>query len=196
MPKLPKSVVLEGRRYPTWALSSQAREQLVNLHQVDEHIAELRGRLAYYTAAREQFQKLLRQALPEQEQPVNAYRYYWHIAPLEWARKSFPTRASAISLRLLGAVSHYREGDRILLYVKGHGVVGWGVVSIDTYSTQRHLALCFEVAALDQALPAKALKEFALRHPNRGSQMLPESADVKRLLVALEARPGVVCNEA
>lgn len=190
MPKLPKSVVLEGRRYPTWALSSKAREQLVNLRLVDVHIAELRERLAFYIGARELAQHALRQALTEKEVSAQQYRYFWHIAPPEWTKKHFPTHAATLSLRSLGASSHYRQDDRVLLYAKGHGVIGWGVVGLDTYSTQRHLALNFEVASLGKALPAKALKEYALRHPNRTSQMLPAGADVEGLLKALTSRPA------
>ncbi|BCB08576.1 hypothetical protein HHSLTHF2_24660 [Vreelandella venusta] len=76
----------------------------------------------------------------------------------------------------------------MLCYVKGHGVVGWGVVEIDTHSTKRHLAWRVSVPTLDKALPAKALKEFSLRHPTRSSQLLPAAADIEGLLSALAAK--------
>lgn len=192
MPKLPKSVVLEGRRYPTWALSSQARDQLVNLHHVDAHIAEIRERLAYFTAAREILRNDLHRALPNKSAKAHAYRDFWHIVPPEWAKKHLPCSEPILNLRPIGAGSHYRKGDRILLYVKGHGLFGWGVVELDTHSTQRHLALRFEAASLSDALPASVFKDFALRHPNRSSQILPSGADVEGVLKALEARPAAI----
>lgn len=200
MPKLPKSVVIEGRRYPTWALSSRARDQLMNLHQVDAHIAELRQRLAFYTAAHRRTKAYLRRMLPDEMAPVSKevakkapaemHRYFWHIVPLAWGKENLPTHEAVLKLHSIGASDLYQEGDRLLLYVKGHGVVGWGTVEVDAPSAQQHLALCFEVASLDEALPASALKEFSLRHPNRVSQLLPATADVERLLAALESLPA------
>lgn len=204
MPKLPKSVVIEGRRYPTWALSSRAREQLVNLHLVDAHIAELRQRLALYNAASQQSRASLRQALSEQrrseqvlpervqpkEAPAVRQRYFWHIVPLAWGKANFPVQASVVDLHAIGASSYYQEGDRLLLYVKGHGVVGWGVVEVVTSSATPYLSLRCQAASLADALPASALKAFSLRHPNRVSQLLPKSADTERLLVALAALPA------
>lgn len=195
MPKLPKSVVIEGRRYPTWALSSQARDQLINIHQVDVHIAELRQRLAFYTAAHKRSKVFLRKALTEKAlsekaAPPEAHRYFWHIVPLAWAQEHVPTHASILNLNAIGASDHYQEGDRLLLYVKGHGVIGWGVVEGNASSAQQHLALRFEVASLDDTLPASALKKFSLRHPNRVSQWLPANADVEHLLESLASFPA------
>lgn len=192
MSELPKSIVLEGRRYPTWALSLRAREYLTNLYQVEDHIAELRQRLAFYTSARDVCQQRLRDALPEKSLTSFTSRYYWQTASLEWARANWPVKAPTLSLRCLGAASHYREGDRVLVYVKGYGVVGWGDVQMDTHSTQRLIVWRFVVAELKNALPAKALKDFSVRHPNRASQILPPAADVESLLQALESRPAAL----
>lgn len=187
MSKLPKSVTLEGRRYPTWGLSSRARVQLVNLQKVDEHIAELHQRLDFYSAARELCKEQLRQLLAGGQRSKKAFRYFWHIVPVSWAHRYLSHRGEVVSLRSLDSSSGYREGDRVLVYVKGYGVVGWGVVGVDTYSTQRHLSLRFRVTALSGALPAKELKKFSLRHPSRVTQRLPADADIERLLSALEA---------
>ncbi|UXZ55072.1 hypothetical protein LOS15_03280 [Halomonas sp. 7T] len=203
MPKLPKSVVIEGRRYPTWALSSRAREQLVNLHLVDAHIAELRQRLALYSAAYQQGRASLRQALseptgseqvlperaPPKEAPAVEQRYFWHILPLAWGKANFPMQTSVLNLHAIGAGGYYQEGDQLLLYVKGYGVVGWGAVEANT-PTEQLLSLRFQAASLDDALPASALKAFSLRHPNRASQQLPKSADVEGLLAELAALPA------
>lgn len=186
MSKLPKSVTLEGRRYPTWGLSSRARAQLVNLQKVDEHIAELHQRLDFYSAARELCKDQLRQLLAGSQRNEKAFRYFWHIVPVSWVHVHFPHSGEMVSLRSLDSSSGYREGDRVLVYVKGYGVVGWGVVGVDTHSTQRHLSLRFKVTALSAALPAKDLKRFSLRHPSRVTQRLPAHADIERLLSALE----------
>lgn len=200
MPKLPKSVVIEGRRYPTWALSSRARDQLINLHHVDVHIAELRQRLAFYRAAYRQSQTSLSRALSEQalsdsarpakEVSAVGQRYFWHIVPTAWGKANFPSKASALNLHAIGASGYYQEGDRLLLYVKGHGVVGWGAVEVDTSSAKPYLAMRCQAASLADALPASALKAFSLRHPNRVSQRLPENANIERLLAKLASLPA------
>lgn len=204
MPKLPKSVVIERRRYPTWALSSQARAQLMNLHLVDAHIAELHQRLAFYTAAYKHSQVYLRTALadmtgsdkalsesaPPKETSAVGQRYFWHSVPLAWGEENFPTQAATLNVQAFGASGYYQEGDRVLLYVKGRGVVGWGIVEGESSSTQQQLVWCFEAASLNSALPASALKKFSVRHPNRVSQRLPENADIKRLLAALLDQGG------
>lgn len=192
MPKLPKSVVIEGRRYPTWTLSSRARDQLINLHLVDVHIAELRQRLAFYNAAFKQSQAYLRQMLsecapPTKEAYAEGQRYFWHIVPPLGGEVNFPSQVPAISLHSIGASGYYQEGDRLLLYVKGHGVVGWGIVEAAASSEEQYLALCVEVTSLKSALPASELKSFSLRHPSRVSQRLPVSADIEGLLAKLES---------
>ncbi|WP_447926413.1 hypothetical protein [Vreelandella sp. EE27] len=186
MPELPKSIVIEGRRYPTWALSLRARENFKRLQQVDEHIATLRERLAFYTSAKSHCLASLKSALPSK---IN---YYWHNVPLEWARAHWLLEGERFDLSELSMTDHYRASDRVLVYVKGHGVVGWGEVQLDTHSTQRQLAWRFRVKELKHALPAKRLKEFAVRHPNRASQALPEGAKSKELVAALETYPSAV----
>lgn len=190
MSELPKSIALEGRRYPTWALSLRARKQLTNLEQVDKHIAELRQRLAFCKSARDICQRHLREALPEKCQP--APRYYWQIASLEWVRANWPVKAITLDLQCLGEASHYREGDCVLVYVKGYGVIGWGSVEVGADAKQRHLIWRFVVAELSDALPAKALNDFSVRYPNRISQMLRSSAGITGLLQALESRPAAL----
>lgn len=205
MPKLPKSVVIEGRRYPTWALSSQARAQLMNLHLVDAHIAELRQRLGFYTAAYKHSQVNLRAALSDMAgsghalddkvlgdkvATAKAQRYFWHSVPLAWGEENFPTQAATLNVQAFGASGYYQAGDRVLLYVKSRGVVGWGIVEGEPSSTLQQLVWCFEAASLDCALPASALKTFSLRHPNRVSQRLPGNADIERLLAALLEQGG------
>lgn len=191
MAKLPKSIVIEGRRYPTWGLSAKARKQLVNLSHVDAHIAELHQRLAHHYVAREHYQLLLARALPDlqrQPQVSKPARYFWQSVSKAWAQKHWPISTAAVGLSAFESTSHYRQGDRVLCYVKGHGVVGWGVVEVDTLSTKRHVIWRLGVPTLDAALPAKALKTFSLRHPNRPSQALPSSADIEGLLSALATR--------
>ncbi|HBP42282.1 MAG: hypothetical protein ACTJG4_11165 [Vreelandella alkaliphila] len=191
MAKLPKSIVIEGRRYPTWALSAKSRKQLINLDCVDAHIAELHQRLAHHYVAREHYQLLLASALPKphrQPSVSETTRSFWQSVSKEWAQKHWPTRTATLSLITFESTGHYRQGDRVLCYVKGHGVVGWGVVEIDIHSTKRHLAWRVSVPTLDKALPAKALKEFSLRHPSRSSQLLPAAADIEGLLSALAAK--------
>lgn len=190
MSTLPKSVVVGGRRYPTWALSLRAREQLTNLEHVDKHIAELRRRLALYSSARDICQRSLREALPSKRQVLLEPRYYWQIVSLEWARANWPVKAPTLNLHCLGGATHYREDDRILVYVKGYGVVGWGDVQVDNHDAQCHIIWRFMVEELKDALSAKELKDFSVRYPNRASQMLPASADVARLLKALESKPA------
>ncbi|WP_447529251.1 hypothetical protein [Vreelandella sp. TE19] len=184
MSELPKSIVIEGRRYPTWALSLRARENFIRLHQVDEHIATLQERLAFYTSAKANCLACLKSALPSK---IN---YYWHNVPLEWARAHWRLEDRRFNLRELSMTGHYRANDRVLVYVKGHGVVGWGEVQLDTHSTQRQLAWGFRVKELKHALPAKRLKEFAVRHPNRASQALPDGAKTEELVAALETYPA------
>ncbi|WP_417420265.1 hypothetical protein [Halomonas sp.] len=191
MSELPKSIVLEGRRYPTWVLSARARECLANIYRVDNHIAELRQRLAFYSAARDECKQQLLNKLPGKPAASPAPRYYWQTAPLEWAQSHWPVKAPTLNLHCLGATNHYREDDRILVYVKGHGAVGWGIVQSDNHSKQLCVAWRFMVAELKEALPAKALSDFSVRHPNRASQMLPPTVDIAGLLQALEARPAV-----
>ncbi len=188
MSELPKSIVLNGYRYPTWTLSVRAREQLANLHRVDAYIEELNDRLSFYTSARDLCQRHLLDALPKSSLP--AQRSYWQTAPLEWARAEWPPRSSSLRLRLLGDAIHYREGDQVLIYVKGHGVVGWGQVETEALSTMRCLVWRFRVATLKDALSAKALRGLGLRHPNRASQLLPTPSGVPALLTALEKRPA------
>lgn len=191
MTKLPKSLVIEGRRYPTWALSVKARDQLNNLNQVDAHIAELNDRLALYRVARGHYQQLLMGALvniAQKPKPFEATRYFWHSVSKKWAQSAWPIASASLTLGDFESTSHYRQGDRIIWYVKGHGAVGWGVVEMDTHSTKRHLVWQDRVAELDKALAAKMLKEFALRHPNRPSQMLPANADVAGLLAIFKAK--------
>lgn len=191
MAKLPKSIVIEGRRYPTWGLSAKARKQLINLSLVDAHIAELHQRLAHHYVAREHYQLLLKDALPNpRRQPTVAEttRYFWQSVSKAWIQKHWPLSTPTLGLSAFESTSHYRQGDRVLCYVKGHGVVGWGVVEVDTHSTKRHLVWQVGVATLDAALPAKTLKEFSLRHPSRPSQALPPTADIDGLLTALDTK--------
>lgn len=191
MAKLPKSIVIEGRRYPTWALSAKARKQLVNLGLVDAHIAELHQRLAHHHVARKHYQLLLASALPDpQRQPSvsESPRYFWQSVSKEWAQKHWPIRMATFRLSDFESTNDYRQDDRVLCYVKGYGVVGWGVVEEDTHSTKRHLVWQVGVPTLDAALPAKTLKEFSLRHPSRPSQALPATADIDGLLAALDTK--------
>lgn len=188
MAKLPKSIVIEGRRYPTWALSAKARKQLINLGLVDAHIAELHQRLAQHQVARKQYQLVLASTLPDPRQQPSVSettRYFWQSVSKEWAQKHWPISMASVDLSVFESASHYRQGDRVLCYVKGHGVVGWGVVEVDTHSTKRLLAWRVSVPTLDKALPAKTLKEFSLRHPSRPSQVVPPTADMEGLLSAL-----------
>lgn len=201
MSELPKSVVIGGRRYPTWALSVRARESLVNLNRVDDHIAQLRQRLALYSAARTACHQQLLKSLPEQPRP--APRYYWHSVPQEWAQARWPVKAPTLELSL-NAARDYQPGDRLFVYVKGYGVVGCGAVEYGVAGNEKgdgvvekgaqaapvQLAWRFKVAQLKDALPASTLKQFAVRHPNRASQKLPEAADIAGLLQALTARPA------
>ncbi len=196
MSELPKSVVIGGRRYPTWALSVRARESLVNLNRVDQHIAQLRQRLALYSTARDECKQQLLKGLPDKPQASPAPRYYWHMASQEWAQANWPVQASTLELHGLKAASHYREGDCALVYVKGYGVVGWGDVEAGVEATPGRLTWRFKVARLEDALPANTLKNFSVRHPNRVSQRLPSSADVTRLLHALESRPPAALKAA
>ncbi|MBT2801012.1 hypothetical protein J7J49_06730 [Halomonas sp. ISL-56] len=191
MAKLPKSIVIEGRRYPTWALSVEARKQLVNLSHVDAHIAELHQRLAQHQVARNHYQMLLASALPDPHQQPSVSettRYFWQSVSKEWAQKHWPVRTATFGLSDFESTRHYRQGDRVLCYVKGHGVVGCGVVEMDTHSTKRHLVWRVNVPTLDKALPAKTLKEFSLRHPSRPSQVVPPTADIEGLLSALATK--------
>ncbi|OWV29183.1 hypothetical protein JI62_16420 [Halomonas campaniensis] len=191
MAKLPKSIVIEGRRYPTWGLSAKARKQLINLSLVDAHIAELQQRLAHHYVAREHYQLLLKDALPDpRRQPTAAEttRYFWQSVSKAWAQKHWPLSTPSLGLDAFESTSHFRQGDRVLCYVKGHGVVGWGVVEVDTHSTKRHVVWRVGVPTLDAALPAKILKEFSLRHPSRSSQALPSTADIEGLLSALATK--------
>lgn len=190
MSTLPKSVVVGGRRYPTWALSSEARQQLINLKQVDAHIAELKDRLAYYLAARKQCQDSLSRSLPT-SQTSQVQRYYWQMAPAEWAHQPWSPESAQLLMRNFGASEHYREGDCLLIYVKGYGVCGWGEVRLDRHSTKRLLVWRCRVTALADAISAKVLREYALRHPTRASQRLPADANIEPLLSALNARIGV-----
>ncbi|MDQ7733694.1 hypothetical protein QT231_13360 [Halomonas sp. SpR1] len=188
MAKLPKSIVIEGRRYPTWGLSAKARKQLVNLSLVDAHIAELHQRLAHHYVAREHYQLLLTSALPDPRRQPNVAdtsRYFWQSVSKAWAQNHWPLSTSKLALSAFESTSHYRQGDRVLCYVKGYGVVGWGVVEMDTHSTKRHLVWRASVSTLEKALPAKTLKEFSLRHPNRPSQVVSSTADIEGLLSAL-----------
>lgn len=191
MAKLPRSIVIEGRRYPTWALSVKARKQLVNLTHVDAHIAELHQRLAQHQVARQHYQLLLASALPEpNRQPLvsETTRYFWQSVSKEWAQQHWPIRTATMDLSVFETASHYRQGDQVLCYVKGHGVAGFGVVEMDTHSTKRHLVWDVSVPTLDKAIPAKVLKEFSLRHPSRPSQMVPPTADIAGLFSALAAK--------
>ncbi|GEM_PF-1430631 len=191
MVKLPKSIVIEGRRYPTWALSEKARKQLINLGHVDAHIAELQQRLENHYIARKHYQLLLASALPDpHRQPIASEntRYFWQSVSKAWAQKHWPLSTATLGLNAFESTNLYRQGDRVLCYVKGHGVVGWGVVEVDTHSTKRHLVWQVGVPTLDAALPAKTLKEFSLRHPSRPSQALPPTADIDGLLAALDTK--------
>ena len=189
MAKLPKSIVIEGRRYPTWALSVDARKQLVNLSHVDAHIAELQQRLEQHQVARNHYYFLLTSALPDPHRQLSASettRCFWQSFSKDWAQQHWPMRTATVSLGV-ETDSHYRQGDQILCYVKGYGLVGCGFVEMDTNSTQTHLVWDVSVPTLDKAIPAKMLKEFRLRHPNRPSQMIPAAADadIEGLLSAL-----------
>lgn len=190
MAKLPKSIVIEGRRYPTWALSAKARDQLNNLSLVDAHISGLHQRLAMHSVAREHYQRLLLDALKNVAQaskPFETTRCFWQSVSNIWAHEHWPMTVTRSSMSHFESTSHYRQGDRIICYVKGHGAVGWGVVETDTHSTKRHLVWKAYVPSLDKALAAKTLKAFSLRHPSRSSQKLPLNADVEGLLAALAA---------
>ncbi|WP_176372185.1 hypothetical protein [Halomonas citrativorans] len=190
MSTLPKSVVVGGRRYPTWALSSGARQQLTNLERVDAHIAQLKDQLAYYTVARKHCLGSLSQALPVR-QPPTVRRYYWQMASPEWAQQSWTAENVPLLMRDFDASERSREGDCLLIYVKGYGFCGWGEVCLKSHSTQHLFVWRSRVKALSDALPAKTLKEYALRHPTRAFQRLPENAHVEALLSALEARSSM-----
>ncbi|OAL57813.1 hypothetical protein A6R74_11705 [Halomonas sp. ALS9] len=196
MPKLPKSVVIEGRRFPTWALSINARKQLVNLYQVEAHIEELRGRLAYQSSVRQLCQAQLREALPPQVKRSTKLgkstlrpRYFWHVVSKAFAEATLPFSPSKLELHAINASNLYRAGDHVLLYVKGYGAMGWGEVQSDASSVQQYLSLRCCVPVLSAALPASALKAYALRHPTRTTQRLPVGADVNGLLKALACYP-------
>ncbi|AZM96697.1 hypothetical protein [Vreelandella venusta] len=182
MSKMPKSVVLEGRRYPTWVLSSRARAQLVNLQQVDAHIAELRERLAHYSMARTLCQQRLLNALPK---PLSlpAGRCYWHTVPREWVELS----DVSCPLHAVPGGHSYQEGDTLVVYIKGLGVVGWGAVTVDSSSVCHFTWRC-RVASMASVIPAKTLSQFALRHPTRPSQRLPSDANIGRLFEMLNSR--------
>ena len=191
MSKLPKSIVIEGRRYPTWTLSVNARKQLVNLSHVNAHIAELHQRLDRYQVARNHYHLLLTSALPDfnhQPSAPETPRYFWQSFSKEWAQQHWPISKAASGLSVFETASHYRQGDHILCYVKGYGLVGCGFVEMDTNSTKMHLVWDVSVPTLDKAIPAKILREFSLRHPNRPSQMVPPPADIEGLLSALATK--------
>lgn len=181
--KLPKSVVLEGRRYPTWVLSQHARDQIVNLHQVDTHIAELNERLTYLAYAREVCQQHLREALSSSAVTGNCY---WQIVNKEYPELQDKAIARS-SLRFVPGAERYRAGDTLILYVKGCGVVGWGDVVLDEYSTQRYLQWRCRVSSFQEAIPPKALSDFGLRHPTRSTQRIVEKEKVEDLLNCLSA---------
>ncbi len=187
--KLPKSIVLEGRRYPTWVLSSGARAQLINLQQVDAHIAELREQLTHYLAVRALFKQRLRDTLTDVSNE-SVTPCFWHMVTREWAEECWlPSSARcSLSLHSMRASNSYQQGDTLIIYVKGLGVVGWGNITPKSHSTE----LCFtwqcRVETLGRALPAKSLYQFSLRHPTRLSQRLPENADISRLFSVLASQ--------
>lgn len=176
--KLPKSVVLEGRRYPTWVLSQRARDQIVNLQQVDAYIEEINERLAYLVNAREVCRQHLREALSAGHRMGHCY---WQTVTKEWA-KQHSECASPFLLRSMPGAERYRAGDTLLVYVKGCGVFGWGKVVLDDLSTQRYFEWQDRVPGLIDAIPSKALGEFGLRHPTRVSQRIVEKEKIEILI--------------
>jgi len=187
--KLPKSVVLEGRKYPTWTLSQRAREQRVNLQHVDAHIQEIHQRLGYYSGVRALCEQNLKAELHEYETGLKS-RCYWQIVSRTWAEEQC-IEPGICRLRSISSESRYRDGDRLVIYVKGCGAVGWGEVVLDTHSTQRLFAWRSPVSDLGHALTPKMLFRLGLRHPTRKSQQLADQSKVTALCEHLNsaARP-------
>ncbi len=189
--KLPKSVVLEGRKYPTWALSQRARDQLVNLRCVDAHIHEIHQRLAYHAGVRALCEQHLKAELPEPTAGLSG-KCYWQIVSREWADEQ-SVEPSVCHLRSMSSDSRYRVGDRLLIYVKGCGAIGWGEVVPDAYSTQRLFAWRSPVSAPAHALTPKMLFRLGVRHPTRPSQQL---ADPLKVAALFEHLHGAVSSDA
>lgn len=183
MPKLPKSVVLDGRRYPTWALSAQARAHLVSIHEVEAHISALKTQLDYQHRVRGLFQAQLNQALTAPALKNAEPRYFWHTVPAAWFKAHWPVDAPSLPLDVLGADGLYQAQDRLVLYAKGCGVIGWGVVREATSGQVLEWRCRAHVASA--VVPAKTVKHFAMRHPTRLSQRIPTEANIDGLLNAL-----------
>ncbi len=180
MPKLPKSITLDGRRYPTWALTAQAQTHIVNIHEVDAHMSVLQTRLEYQYRVREFLETQLRQALETSPDAEKESRYFWHIVPAEWFKSCWPSSSAPLDLSLLEAANLYQPQDRLVLYAKGQGAIGWGEVH-DTSSGQVLEWRC-RAHRSEEAVTAKTVKLFRMRHPTRRSQRIPEKADIDGLL--------------
>ncbi|MFG6668614.1 hypothetical protein ACGK9R_16105 [Halomonas sp. HNIBRBA4712] len=181
MSKLPKSITLDGRRYPTWALTAKAQDHINQIREVDAHMELLRTRMDYHLRLRGLFSMRLQQALGSMA--AKEPSCFWHTVPPRWFASNWPVSSSFLPLEMLEAQGLYQPLDCLVLYAKGSGVIGWGVVQ--TTTSGPILEWRCRAHAKSTILPAKTIRHLGMRHPTRSSQRIPPEANINELLDAL-----------